>query len=82
MQIKIQSVSIKFLINLGRNKHLSIVFAIYGVYSSRWQKNILKAEVLLHSEKEHEKYTTTEMHESFSTSGSRPSDHCGSSLLD
>ncbi|KAJ6932285.1 hypothetical protein NC651_007878 [Populus alba x Populus x berolinensis] len=28
-------------------------------------------------EKEHEKYTKTEMHESFSTSGSRPSDHCG-----
>ncbi|KAJ6932345.1 hypothetical protein NC651_007928 [Populus alba x Populus x berolinensis] len=36
-----------------------------------------KAKVLLYSEKEHEKYTKTEMHESFSTSGSRPSDHCG-----
>jgi hypothetical protein len=36
-----------------------------------------KAKVLLYSEKEHEKYRETEMHESFSTSGSRPSDHCG-----
>jgi len=36
-----------------------------------------EAKVLLYSEKEHEKYTKTEMHESFSTSGSRPSDHCG-----
>jgi hypothetical protein len=36
-----------------------------------------KAKVMLYSEKEHEKHTKTEMHESFSTSGSRPSDHCG-----
>jgi len=36
-----------------------------------------KAKVLLYSEKEHEKHTKTEMHESFPTSGSRPSDHCG-----
>jgi hypothetical protein len=36
-----------------------------------------KAKVLLYSEKEHEKYTKTEMHESFPTSGSRSSDHCG-----
>jgi hypothetical protein len=28
-----------------------------------------KAKVLLYSEKEHEKYTEAEMHESFSTSG-------------
>jgi len=31
----------------------------------------------LYSEKEHEKHTKPEMHESFSTSDSRPSDHCG-----
>jgi hypothetical protein len=36
-----------------------------------------KAKVLLYSEKEHEKHNEAEMHESFSTSGSRPSDHCG-----
>ena len=36
-----------------------------------------KAKVLLYSEKEHEKYTEAEMHESFSTSSCRPSDHCG-----
>ncbi|KAJ6932254.1 hypothetical protein NC651_007850 [Populus alba x Populus x berolinensis] len=32
---------------------------------------------MLYSEKEHEKHTKPEMHESFSTSGSRPLDHCG-----
>ncbi|KAJ6932256.1 hypothetical protein NC651_007851 [Populus alba x Populus x berolinensis] len=53
MQIKIQSVSIEFLVSL----HLSV----------RLRRKTEKAKVLLYSENEHEKYTEAEMHESFST---------------
>jgi hypothetical protein len=72
MQIKIQSVSIEFLVSL----HLSVVFPLSIDWRASKRKN-WKAKVLLYSEKEHEKYTKTEMHESFSTSGSLPLDHCG-----
>jgi hypothetical protein len=67
MQIKIQSVSIEFLVSF-----------LFPFIEERLRGKTEKAKVLLlYSEKEHQKYTKTEMHESFPTSGSRPSDHCG-----
>ncbi|KAJ6932253.1 hypothetical protein NC651_007850 [Populus alba x Populus x berolinensis] len=67
MQIKIQSVSIEFL---------SVLFPLSHLLKSVRGKTE-KSKVMLYSEKEHEKHTKPEMHESFSTSGSRPLDHCG-----
>jgi len=51
--------------------------SLFPLIEERLRGKTEKAKVLLYTEKEHEKYTKTEMHESFSTSGSRPSDHCG-----
>ena len=50
---------------------------LFPLIEERLKGKTEEAKILLYSEKEHEKYTKTEMHESFSTSGSRPSDHCG-----
>jgi hypothetical protein len=51
--------------------------SLFPLIEERLRGKTEKAKVMLYSEKEHEKHTKTEMHESFSTSGSRPSDHCG-----
>jgi hypothetical protein len=51
---------------------------LFPLIEERLRGKTEKAKVLLYSEKEHDqKYSKTEMHESFSTSGSRPSDLCG-----